>query len=443
MARTVLAGTRIRDIRTAKRIKQVELAQACDISPSYLNLIEHNRRRIGGALLLRIAAALKVEASSVSEGAEAGLAVALEAAADAAPGVGAEAERLEELASRFPGWARMVAHQYAEVRRLEQVVERMGDRLTHDPHLSASMHSVLTSVTAIRSASAILASGEKVEPEWQARFHRNIYEDSQRLANATETLVSYLDAETGEGIVDGTLPQEDVDLWLAGRNWHFEELEENPDTEIDAIVSKGAMLRSNASRDLARRYLSQYAADTRAIRFGDLIQANELGISPGQMAQEFGVSLPVVFRRLASLDGGAGASGPTTYGLVGSDASGTLIYRKSLPGFDLPRYSGACPLWPLFQSLQRPMVPLSAQLLLSGRHDMRRFLATAVSEVSHPAGYDGPAATTAWMLFAAVQEESPAIPSYRVGTTCRVCAEHDCTLRREGSVFSSSVANAL
>ena len=61
MARDTLTGSRIRERRIMSGLKQAELARMADISPSYLNLIEHNRRRIGGKLLLDIAEVLEVE----------------------------------------------------------------------------------------------------------------------------------------------------------------------------------------------------------------------------------------------------------------------------------------------------------------------------------------------------------------------------------------------
>jgi len=441
LARTVLAGTRIRDIRTAKRLKQVDLAKACDISPSYLNLIEHNRRRIGGALLLKIAAVLDVDASNVSEGAEAALTTALEGAAEAAEAANAEVERIEELTSRFPGWSRLVAEQYAKVRRLEQVVERLGDRLTHDPYLSASMHNVLSSVTAIRSASAILASGEKVEPEWQSRFHRNIYEDSQRLAGATEILVSYLDAETDTNS-DGTLPQEDLDRWLAEQNHQFDVLERNPEASLDEIIAASDGLDSGAAKDLARRYLMQYAADLRVAPRDDLLRGLSAGASPGALAAEIGAQLPVVFRRLASLAPDDLPKGHSEYGLVGCDGSGTLIHRKPIEGFEVPRYSGACPLWPLFQALSQPTVLISSNVAIAAR-DEKKFHTWAVSEASYPMGYDRPPAVTAWMLFQQRAPGDAAEPERRIGTTCRVCAEQNCAMRREASVISSVLGELL
>ena len=88
MTDPVTSGTRIRERRVRAGMKQTELAHQAGISPSYLNLIEHNRRRIGGRTLLALAAALGVEPQVLTEGAAATLVAALREAAglaEAAP----------------------------------------------------------------------------------------------------------------------------------------------------------------------------------------------------------------------------------------------------------------------------------------------------------------------------------------------------------------------
>ena len=73
MARDTLTGSRIRERRSIAGMRQADLARQVGISASYLNLIEHNRRRIGGKLLLDIAQVLGVEPSMLTQGAEAAL----------------------------------------------------------------------------------------------------------------------------------------------------------------------------------------------------------------------------------------------------------------------------------------------------------------------------------------------------------------------------------
>ena len=432
MVKPTLTGSRIRAYRVDRGLKQAELAQSCEISPSYLNLIEHNRRRIGGALLNRIAAALGADPNILSEGAETALTAALGTAADAVPEAGAEVDRTEEFAGRFPGWARVISAQIREAQRLEQVVEALNDRLTHDPFLSASMHDVLSSVTAIRSASAILAEGGEIEPEWQARFHRNILEDSRRLAESTETLVNYLDAG-GDMDRAVSLPQDEVEAWLSARNWSLEELDLDPDLPPETILETAAQISSPAARSLAERLLTRYARDARGLALSDLREAvAREGTDPVLLAGRFGVGLPLVFRRLAALESSAFPDAQSR-GLVACDASGTLIFRKPLPGFELPRYGTACPLWPVFQALQRPMVPLAEDLRMSGR-DGRVFRADAFAEISYPAGMGRPAVVSSWMLVAPKMGEAGGTP---VGSSCRICADPDCPARREPSMIAA------
>ena len=150
--RRELTGSRIRDRRMDRDMRQSELAQMVGISASYLNLIEHNKRRIGGKLLVAIARALDVEPSTLTEGAEAGLVGALGAAAAAMPDLPVELERVEDFAGRFPGWAALIAAQARRLEAQERAVEALNDRLTHDPFLNASLHEVLSTVTAIRSS---------------------------------------------------------------------------------------------------------------------------------------------------------------------------------------------------------------------------------------------------------------------------------------------------
>lgn len=171
MARSALTGTRVRERRTALRLKQADLARAVGISPAYLNLIEHNRRRVGDPLLEKLAAALGVDVVALSEGAEGALFDGLREAAAAEAAVSAsELERIEEFVGRFPGWAAVVAGRQARVGALERVVESYAERMAQDPFVLDSLHEVISAVTSLRSTAAILVEADDIEPVWRARF---------------------------------------------------------------------------------------------------------------------------------------------------------------------------------------------------------------------------------------------------------------------------------
>src|SRR5688572_1687253 len=67
MAIRTPVGTRIRRKRMTTGLSQAGLANDLGISPSYLNLIENNKRAIGGSLLLRIGERLGVDMAYLSD----------------------------------------------------------------------------------------------------------------------------------------------------------------------------------------------------------------------------------------------------------------------------------------------------------------------------------------------------------------------------------------
>ena len=432
MARPTLTGSRIRRHRMDRGIRQAELARSCEISPSYLNLIEHNRRRIGGALLNKIARGLGVDPVFLSEGAEASLTAALETAAAAIPEVDVPLERADAFASGFPGWARLVHAQNQRREALERVIEVLNDRLTHDPHLSASLHDVLSTVTAIRSTSGILSTDDDIEPEWRARFHRNLYEDSQRLAESAEALVTYLDA-AGDAGRRVALPQEDVEAWLEMKSWSVDAIEAGQ--PIDEVLEGDAMLGSPSALSLARSYLERYRQDAEAIPRSRLLDALEEGmLEPAALAARFGVNFDVMLRRLASMPSDA-FTGGLAPGLVVCDASGTLTFRKAVRGFEPPKFGAACALWPLYEALRRPMQPLRVEAIIPGR-DTRRFTLHAYSTTHYPAGFDKPGVVESTMLIVPVIGDAPSVPHLEIGSSCRVCAVEACVARREPSILT-------
>lgn len=443
MPRTALTGTRIRALRTARGLAQADLARMAGISASYLNLIEHNRRRAGPALLAAIAGALGIAPEVLAEGDGEALMAALRAAAagGGGGGVAPELDRIEDFAGRFPGWAGLVAQLHARVQEQERAIERLADRMAHDPNLSAALTEIVSAVTSVQSTAAILADEDDLEPAWQHRFHANIHADSVRLARAAEALVAWLDAsgqETGLAA-----PVEEVESWLARRGWHLSEAEpEAPEPDWPALVAAEPDLASQAGRQLAEGLARRARDEARllpAARLAPAVAAQMAGgggLDPGALARAFGVGPGLVLRRLAALPA---APGLPRLGLVLCDGSGTLTHRRPLDGFALPRFGGACPLWPLYAALQQPGRPIRAHLETAAR-PARRFLAFALAEPRETARFGAGMGWEAAMLLtpavpAALGPADPG-PPLVVGASCRVCPQPDCPARREPSIVT-------
>lgn len=437
MARTSLTGTRIRERRTLLGMRQADLARAVGVSPAYLNLIEHNRRRVGDALLETLAVHLSVDPLALSEGAEGALFDGLREAAAARVDPGEtppEADRIEEFVGRFPGWAALLAGRQARVAQLERLLEGYSERMAQDPFLLTALHEVMSAVTSLRSTAAILVEAEEIEPEWRARFHRTIHEESLRLSDTAEALVGYLDtldeAETGL-----SSPQEEVEAWLAGVGHHLAALERATPPAPEAMVAGVAELASGAARKLALAHIARARADALALPLDPLRSAlAEDGPEPARLAARLGVPMATVFRRLAALP--EGTEGVPPLGLVICDSSGTLTFRRALPGFALPRFGAACPLWPLYEALSRPMQPIRAVVEMAGRLP-QRFLTYAFCQPARPGGFDGPQLMEAMMLILPAPPERG--PGERpIGSSCRICPRGGCPGRREPSILSEA-----
>lgn len=425
-----LTGSRIRERRLMMGLKQAELAKQSGISAAYLNLIEHNRRRIGGKLLSDIAAVLAVEPSSLAGGAEAGLVAGLRDAADRSPRSVAETERAEEFAGRFPGWATLITSQDRQIRALERTVETLSDRMAHDPHLATSLHELLSTVAAITSTASILVETRQIEDEWRDRFHRNIHEDSQRLAESSQALVAYLEIEK-ETEGEASSPQEELEQWLARRDYHLVGLERALPQATDVVLRDSGM--SKAAIELAQKHVARYLTDATQMPFARFqTLAEDMAYNPASLAAAFTTDIASVLRRIAAMPTPEGAA---PIGLVICDGSGTLTLRKPIDGFPLPRFSAACPLWPLYQALSRPMTPVRAVVELPGR-DSERFLTYAVAQPVGPTRFDGPSMFEATMLMLPADRVSlPEAEVSKIGTSCRICPLVGCDARREPSIL--------
>ncbi|WP_146344084.1 short-chain fatty acyl-CoA regulator family protein [Phaeobacter marinintestinus] len=435
MPRDTLTGSRIRERRSIAGLRQADLARQVGISASYLNLIEHNRRRIGGKLLVDIAQVLEVEPSMLTEGAEAALIATLrESAADAGV-VLAETDRADEFAGRFPGWAEVQAWSHRRIASLERTVETLSDRLTHDPHLAGSLHEVLSTAAAIRSTASILAETGELEPEWRDRFHRNLNVDSLRLAESSKALVRYLDESENSDDPRG-VPQEEAETFFAAHDHHFAEIEAGG-ADLDRIVREAPELTSIAARQVARVELGIYASDAKAMPLQPFMAAvAESGIAPVKLARQFKADLPAVFRRLAFMaEQALGAE----VGLVVCDASGSILFRKPVAGFALPRHGESCPLWPLFTALNRPLVPIRRRVSQLGRTAAQFDCFAVAWPEQMPEFEQDPVYRSIMMILPLAEVDQDGSDVQPVGSSCRVCPRHSCGARREPSILSDGM----
>ncbi len=473
---TALSGTRIRERRLAAQIKQADLARAVGVSAAYLNLIEKNRRVPRPALLAALAVALGVTPEALEEGREDAVFDSLREAADGAGQAAAaqsgaapdlslsdapapEVDRIEAFVSRFPGWAGLLAARHRRVDVLEGALVALSQRMAHDPYLSETLHQVLSAVTSLRSTAAILAEDDDIAPDWRARFHRTLADDSRRAAETAEALAAYLDRldNAGDGL---SSPQDEVEAWLAAQDWAPTAA---PAPEEAALISASGQvmaaaqwgrLQADAARlpdaplmaALAEMTMGQGAAAVDEGGQGgggepsqgaeQAPQRNQpVGLDPFALAQRLDRPVDLVMRRLAALPPTTPGLPPGGLGLAICDAAGALLFRRPLAGFTFPRGGGAaCALWPLFSALSSPGQPSRDRIEMAGRWPAR-FVTFAWAGVDLPQGTAGPRLVRATMLILPDDRAETTAP-LPVGPACRICPRPDCPARRDLSVIA-------
>lgn len=436
LRRAQLTGNRIRERRLVLGMKQAALAEAVGISPSYLNLIEHNRRRIGGKLLVGLARALGVEPAQLTEGADATLYDALQTVArdqrtghEAAP----EIDRIDEMAGRFPGWAALIAAQQKRIAALEALVEGLRDRIGHDPVLAESMHEVLSTVAAIRSTADILVREPDLDAVWRGRFHRNLHEEAERLSRRATQLIRHFEPEAAKANDNAaSTPIETVEAMFEAAGHHFPEIEAAGQAAIPALLARVPGMEDPATRALGERWLMAYAADAARLPLPVMRPAAEAaGYDPAVLLGLGQGDVALVLRRLATmprhdaLDGGA-----PPFGLAVCDGSGALIFRRRLTAFSIPRFGAGCPLWPLYRALGRPGQPEAALIEMP---QGAKFRAWAVSQPAAPTGFGEAPVMQAVMLVTPVAPgpaHAPAAPAIAAGPGCHLCPRMGCPARR-------------
>lgn len=426
-----LSGSRIRETRRRAGITQAALARQAGISPSYLNLIEHNRRGIGGAVLNAIAEALGTRASELAEGGSPTLIADLRAAAADFPGGAADASEAEALAGRFPDWASLIVGQQRRIRDLTATIGALSDRLAHDPFLAENVHAMLSHITAIRSTSAILAQVRDIPADRQERFHDNIHAESLKLSATATQLAEYLGAAASRADLAATA-EEALDHFLTRNSFRFPLLDADPQTDLAALLDSDPEVGSGEARSLAEAHLRRYAADAAAMPLEAFAeQARDLQYDPGRLATRFAQPVPAVFRRLAVLRR-PGIDAPR-FGLIVVSASGYPLQRQPLPDFPMPRHGNACPLWPVFDAFARPMQPVIARIRQAGGTTFTA-LAYALPPAEPDFGAEPQGLVSSMLVLSEAVENAwsrPQRAARDVGTSCRICSRQSCAARSQ------------
>lgn len=489
-----LTGLKIRALRRKSGLTQGELARRAGISPSYLNLIELNKRAIGGALIDRIAAGLVVDRTELDGEVERRVVADLdEIAADPEiASVAGHPGSAAELVGRNPGWAGLVLRLHRAWLDKSEAVLALADRLNRDPFLGDSVHRMLTNAASVRSAAEILQDDDALTPADRRRFLSIVADDTQKLSGAAKSLLDFFDSAYMR--VRSATPAEHVDAFILATDNFFPALEELavgflanrlrgetseaaadrllrargvqlPEPSVaetaesrrfgllravlrdEAREAAGELVRthpalaSEESRALGASALDAYAAAAVLMPYEAFLETAERHrYDLDVLSRRFGVSYEQAAHRLATLRR-PGAEG-VRFAFMRSDASGYVTKRLPLPRLPLPRYGNACPLWALHAAFQTPGVTVRRfGELPSG--DQFLFFARAVEK--RPPSATLPRHLMSVMLVCAAADAERVVygdgidraaAMMPVGTICRLCPRVGCGHRQEAPLIA-------
>jgi len=129
-------GLRISSRRRALGVSQAALARRAGISASYLNLIERNKRHVGGSLLIRLADELDVELSELSGDSEHRLIAELDEAFADPVLAAVDMPASRDLVAQQPAAAQAIARLRRAYLGATANADLYADRLRSDPLLA-------------------------------------------------------------------------------------------------------------------------------------------------------------------------------------------------------------------------------------------------------------------------------------------------------------------
>ncbi len=446
-----MLGPKVRRLRRDHGLTQAQMAEQLGISPSYLNLIEHNQRPVTVPLLLKLGQNFGVDLQSFAEDEESRLVAGLrEVFADPLfDGSDIKNQDFRELAAVAPTLGQAVVALYRAFRTsrddLQTLSERVADR--------EKFHLVQTSSF----------PQDEVRDLFQA--HSNHFAE---LEAAAEELWQEGRLEKGDlyrGLTDYLLNNHSVRVRLlpsdimgyavrrfdrhgrrillsemlapSGRNFQLAcqiALLRHRDLLNHIVDSSG--LTGDEARRLARIGLANYFAAAVLMPYARFSEAaNQVRYDIEILRRRFDASFEQVCQRLTTLQR-PGAKGVPFF-LMRVDSAGNVSKRFSGAGFHLARFGGGCARWIVYEAFRTPG-KIHSQL--AQMPDGTTYFSIARTVVKAGGGFRSPPQQFAIALGCDLQHAAQITyadgvdlenteAATPIGVNCRLCPRLDCSQR--------------
>ncbi|NVJ91220.1 MAG: DUF2083 domain-containing protein [Methylocystaceae bacterium] len=269
-------GLKIKKRRKTLSVTQAQLADRIGISASYLNLIENNKRAIGGKLLQRISNELGLEISALDGESDRRLILDLqEMTTDPLfQNMDLSHTTATNLVGQNPRWARALKNLYRAYLDQGQTINALSDRLNYAPYIDDAVFRMRTNATAIRTSSEILNSSADMSEKDQDRFFSILAEESQKLSEVATGLSTFMDNAKFQ--TRSLTPAEEVDDFLMDQGGYFPVLEDAAQTLLEEADFHGGDTESMLQDFLSLKFdvHVRFAADGASLAGGKQHQCN-------------------------------------------------------------------------------------------------------------------------------------------------------------------------
>lgn len=452
MEKKTMLGHKVRRLRREHSLTQAEMAEQLEISPSYLNLIEHNHRPVSVGLLLRLGRAFDVDLQNFAEDTEVRLFTGLrEVFADPVfEGHDINQQDIRELAGNSPMLGQSVIELYSAYRAARDDLIALGERMAGDDGLQLLKGSAFP----LEEVQDFFHAHANHFPQLESlaeelRADAGLSADDDLAAGLTKYLAKVHALKVKSMPVDvmgSTLRRYDRHnrrlllsemLTASGRTFHLARqiaLLQHSEA-IDRITAAQAFATEDA-RPLTRVGLVNYFAGAVMMPYEPFLNtARAARYDIDILRQRFGASFEQVCHRFTTLQR-PGAKGVPFF-LIRVDKAGNVSKRFSATGLQFARSGGACPLWVVHDAFRTPGV-IHTQIAEMPDGVMYFCLAQTVTKII--GGYRTPAQEFAIGLGCdaghakqLVYAEGMDLKNHKaatpIGTHCRICERLDCDSR--------------
>ena len=451
MDKKAMLGPKVRRLRRDRGLTQAQMADQLGISPSYLNLIEHNQRPVTVPLLLKLGQNFGVDLQAFAEDEESRLVAGLrEVFADQLfDGSDIKNQDFRELAAVAPTLGQAVVALYRAFRTSRDDLQALAEKLADREKLHL-----------VQNASF---PQEEVRDLFQA--HSNHFAE---LESAAEELWQEGKLEKGDlyrGLADYLLNNHSVRIRLlpsdvmgyavrrfdrhgrrvllsemlapSGRNFQIAcQIALLRHRELLNSIVESANLSGDEARRLARIGLANYFAAAVLMPYDRFLDAaNQVRYDIEILRRRFDASFEQVCQRLTTLQR-PGAKGVPFF-LMRVDSAGNVSKRFSGAGFHLARFGGGCARWIVYEAFRTPG-KIHSQL--AQMPDGTTYFSIARTVVKAGGGFRSPPQQFAIALGCDLQHAAQITyadgvdlenteAATPIGVNCRLCPRLDCSQR--------------